>query len=81
METMPKIGVATAIGGICTSFVLTAGMFYLLLFSPEYRDQLNETSKLLYGYTYDELLEESYGITLDDLARKVTGNPVSSLQQ
>ncbi len=73
MEIMPKAGVATAVLGMCLSFMITGTMVALILFSPTYRKQLNEAAQSMYGMTMDDMMMDSYGISMEDLAGKVTG--------
>ncbi|MBR4758518.1 MAG: hypothetical protein IK078_00015 [Lachnospiraceae bacterium] len=73
MEIMPKAGIVTSVLGACLSFAITGTMIALILFSPEYRRQLNEAAQSMYGMTMDDMMIQSYGISMEDLASKVTG--------
>ncbi|MCR5337864.1 MAG: hypothetical protein K6E75_04835 [Lachnospiraceae bacterium] len=73
MEIMPKAGVVTSVLGACLSCVITGAMIALILFSPAYRKQLNEAAQSMYGMTMDDMMMQSYGISMEDLAGKVTG--------
>ncbi len=70
MEIMPKAGVITSALGMVCSFFLTVLMVLLILTSPSYRQKLNDTSVAMYGITMDEVFEQSYGVTLEDMAKQ-----------
>ncbi len=72
MEIMPKAGVVTCGIGMTLSVLITIAMVGLMLFSPGYRKQLNETSQAVYGVTFDELMESSYGYSLEDLQERAS---------
>lgn len=70
METPAFIGVITSVVGLAMSSVIVVMSFAMLptmLKSPEYREQLNTVSESMYGITFDEMMEEGYGIDLDEL--------------
>ena len=72
MEIMPKAGVVTCGIGMSLSALITIAMVGLMLFSPGYRKQLNETSQAVYGVSFDEMMESSYGYSLEDLQERVS---------
>ena len=70
METPAFIGViASSLAMTFSVVVLTVALSMLpsLLRTPEYREYLNNMSESMYGITFDEALEEGYGIDLDEL--------------
>jgi hypothetical protein len=71
MEIMPKVGIITSAIGAALCTMLTTAMIALMLFSPSYRAQLNQTSQALYGYSFDQLMQDSYGFTLEDVAARL----------
>ena len=72
MEIMAKVGVITSAMGIVCCMLLTLLMAALILYSPQYRKQLNDTSIQMYGTSFDEMMEQQYGVSLDDLADKTS---------
>ena len=58
-----SIGLALAIAMLA----LTITLIPTILRDPEYRAQLDATTKSMYGMSFDELMEESYGIDIDKL--------------
>ena len=80
MDLMAKSGVVTSALGMVLCTALTVTMTALLLLSPAYRQQLNETSQAIYGQTFDTMMEESYGITLEQLQEKAA-HLLSELKQ
>ena len=71
MDFMAKSGVVTSALGMVMCTALTASMVLLLLLSPEYRKQLNETSRAIYGQSFDTMMEDAYGISLEQLQQQV----------
>ena len=71
MDVMPKVGIITSAIGLFLCTLLTTLMICLMLFSPTYRSQLNQTSQALYGYSFDQLMQQSYGFTLEDVAARL----------
>lgn len=70
METPAFIGViASSLAMTFSVVVLTVALSMLptLLRTPEYREYLNNMSESMYGITFDEVMEEGYGIDLDKL--------------
>lgn len=70
LDTSALLGVVTSAIGLSIAivmFVITIMMLPTLLRDPEYREQLNTFSESMYGATFDEFLEEGYGIDLDKL--------------
>lgn len=70
METPAFIGViASSLAMTFSVVVLTVALSMLptLLRTPEYREYLNNMSESMYGITFDEAMEEGYGIDLDKL--------------
>lgn len=68
METPAFIGViASSLAMTFSTVVLTIAISMLpsLLRTPEYREYLNNMSESMYGITFDEVMEEGYGIDLD----------------
>jgi len=68
LDTSALLGAVTSAIGLSISIVMlviTIMMLPTLLRDPEYREQLNTFSESMYGATFDEVLEESYGIDLD----------------
>ncbi len=57
-----KAGFITAIAGLTINIALLCSFLYLLFavpsFSQAFHDQLNATSQVLYGMTFDEMLEQ-----------------------
>ncbi len=72
MDFMAKSGVVTSALGMVLCIVLTTSMTLLLLLSPEYRRQLNETSQAVYGQSFDSMMESSYGVTLEQLQQQAS---------
>ena len=63
-------GTVTSVIGLCIAIVMlviTIIMLPSLLKDPAYREQLNAFSQSMYGSSFDEVLEEGYGIDLDQL--------------
>ncbi len=70
METPAFVGVivSTVSMAISTVIIVTAfAMLPTMLRNPEYRENLNNMSESMYGMTFDEVMEEGYGIDLDEL--------------
>jgi len=70
LDTSALWGTVTSVIGMCIAivmFVITLMMLPTLLKDPAYREQLNSFSQSMYGTTFDEMLEESYGIDLDKI--------------
>lgn len=68
-----KIGIATSvISMLITGVILVTTIISLptLLQSEEYREQLNTTSEQMYGMSFDELMNDYYGIDLDSYIEK-----------
>ncbi|MCR5283198.1 MAG: hypothetical protein K6E18_07485 [Lachnospiraceae bacterium] len=72
MDIMAKVGVITSSLGIVCCVLLTGVMAMLILFSPDYRSRLNETSQMMYGQTFDEMMEMQYGVSLEEIAAKAS---------
>ncbi len=63
-------GMVTSIVSLVISLTLiitSIAMIPTLLKTPAYRDQLNAISKQLYGESFDDVVEELYGVDLDAL--------------
>ncbi len=58
-----SVGLALAVAMI----VVTITLLPTILKDPEYRAQLNAQTESMYGVPFDELMEESYGIDIDEL--------------
>lgn len=63
--------VGTILSGIgmgLAVLMITISMLMLptMLKDPQYREYLNNMSEQLYGETFDEMMQEGYGINLDD---------------
>ena len=68
-----KIGIVTSLISILiTGVILVTTIISLptLLKSEEYREQLNTTSEQMYGMSFDELMNDYYGIDLDSYIEK-----------
>ncbi len=67
---MAVIGVTTSGVGLLFSIVIYGTVFSMMpsmLRDPEYRDMLNRYSESIYGKSYDDLFEDTYGVDLDEL--------------
>lgn len=63
-------GLVSSAAGLIVSLSLiitSATMFPTLLKTPEYRKQLNAISEQLYGESFDEMVEDIYGIEIDEI--------------
>lgn len=70
LDTAALWGSVTSVIGLCIAivmFVITIIMLPTLLKDPAYREQLNSFSHSMYGTSFDEVLEESWGIDLDEV--------------
>ena len=70
LETPAFIGVIGSTIGIAFStvlIILAVSMMPTLFRNPEYRDYLNNMSESMYGITFDEVMEEGYGVDLDEV--------------
>lgn len=70
LETPAFIGVIASSIGMAFSTVVIVVAFSMmptLLRTPEYREYLNNMSESMYGITFDEALEENYGIDLNEV--------------
>lgn len=70
LETSAFVGVISSVMGMALSIVIIIMSFAALpsmLKSPEYREQLNSVSEAMYGMSFDDMIEEGYGIDLDEL--------------
>lgn len=65
-------GFVCGIIGIVTNIILIAYIIGMFFTNATYREQINNTSKMLYGYTMEELIEESSGgqIRIKDYIRE-----------
>lgn len=63
-------GLLCSISGIALAFVMlimVLASLPSLLRNEAYMQQLNNTYESLYGQSFEEMLEESYGINIDDI--------------
>lgn len=70
MDYMAVTGIVTSCVGVLFSLVIFGSAFAMMpsmLRDPEYRDMLNRYSESVYGQSYDDLIENAYGIDLDEL--------------
>ena len=70
LDTMALTGIVTSIAGMAMSMVLIIMSFMMLpamLRDEAYREQLNATAESMYGISFDEMMEEGYGIDLDEV--------------
>ena len=70
MDTSALWGAVTSAIGLCIAIVMFCIALIMLpniLRDPESREQLNTFSEALYGTSFDDMMEESYGIDLDKL--------------
>lgn len=71
MDFMAKSGIVSSALGMVLCTAITTMMVMLLLLSPEYLRQLNETSQVIYGQSLDTMMESTYGFTLEQLQEQV----------
>lgn len=71
MDFMAKSGIVSSALGMVLCTAITTMMVMLLLLSPEYLRQLNETSQAIYGQSLDTMMESTYGFTLEQLQEQV----------
>lgn len=70
MDTLAITGLVTSCVGLTVSAIAYGAVFSMMpamLRDPDYRNTLNQYSERLYGESYDELFEKSYGIDLNEL--------------
>lgn len=58
-------GVTCGIIGMTINIALIGYVIMLFFTNPMYRDLMNKQSEMMYGYSLEELLEESFGPNLE----------------
>lgn len=58
MLTKAKTGIICGVGGLVLNLALIVFCVNMVMTNPEYRNQLNEACEEMYGYTFDEMLED-----------------------
>lgn len=70
LDTSALFGAVTSTIGLSIAivmFAITLMLLPTLLKDPEYREQLNTFSESMYGASFDDVLEDSWGIDLDQI--------------
>ena len=58
MLTKAKTGIICGVGSLVLNLALIVFCVNMVMTNPEYRNQLNEACEEMYGYTFDEMLED-----------------------
>lgn len=73
MPPQATAGLVTSICGLIMGLFITVGACVytfvempMLLRDPAYRQQLNETCEQMYGMSFDDLMQQAYGIDIDE---------------
>jgi hypothetical protein len=70
LDTSALLGAVTSAIGLSIAivmFAITIMMLPTMLKDPEYREQLNSLTESMYGASFDEVMEEGWGIDLDKM--------------
>lgn len=70
LDTSALLGAVTSAIGLSIAvvmFAITIMMLPTMLKDPEYREQLNSLTESMYGATFDEVMEEGWGVDLDEI--------------
>lgn len=70
LDTLALTGVVTSIAGMamsCVLFIMSFMMLPDLLQDDTFIDYMNDSYEAMYGVSFEEFVEESYGMGLDEL--------------
>lgn len=63
-EPGAQVGMILSAIGMITGVFFICYVVYMIFNNPSFLEQLNQTSQLIYGADFSEILEKSYGITV-----------------
>lgn len=64
LRSKAKIGILCGIAGLILDIAIIAGSVYLVFSNAEYKEQFDTLYEQLYGETFEDTIEENWGIDL-----------------